>query len=113
MAKTKFTSVLDSIQGKIDKEENICFRRTPSGGNSIYLQHAHTYASLHSNAQERHRKLIAQASASASLILSDPSQVETYRRLYDASDGKYSSLRHFIIHLEYTRLKSADTPSSR
>jgi len=110
MAKGNLISILNSIQGKLVKGENICCRRTVRGGTSIYVQEEHSYSSLHSPAQERNRVLLGLASKSAKEIMADSEQRAEYERQWKASDGRYTSLQRFIVHLEYERMKNENLP---
>jgi len=106
MAKGNLISILKSVQGKLAKGENVCCRKTVRGGTSIYVQEEHDYSSLHSPAQERNRVLLGLASISAKEIMADEVQRAEYERQWKASDGRYTSLQRFIVHLEYEKLKN-------
>lgn len=108
MAKVYLVKSLGEIKGKFSKSDGLCFRKTPSGGNSVYIQAAHSYRSLHSPAQERHRALLAAASVSASAILADVGLREVYMAQWQASGGRYLSLQRYVVHLEYERMKGQE-----
>ena len=102
MAQVTTLSIIDSISGKLDKNEKIVFR-TRNGKKTAYIHHKSEKPAT--EAQNTYREIFRQASANAKADIANPKKLAHWQAVVDDPENKYTSpyfaaLAHYIKQLK-------------
>ena len=102
MAEITTLSIIDSISGKLDKDEQIVFR-TRNGKKTAYVYHKKEHVAT--EGQSTYREIFRQASANAKADIANPKKLAQWQKVVDDPENKYTSpyfaaLAHYIQHLK-------------
>ncbi len=102
MAQVTTLSIIDSISGKLDKNEKIVFR-TRNGKKTAYIHHKSEKSAT--EAQNTYREIFRQASANAKADMENPKKLAQWKKVAADPENKYTSsyfaaLTHYIKQLK-------------
>ena len=102
MAEITTNSIIDSISGKLDKDEQIVFR-TRNGKKTAYVYHKKEH--IATDNQASYREIFRQASANAKADIANPKKLAQWQKVVADPENKYTSpyfaaLAHYIQQLK-------------
>lgn len=102
MAEITTNSIIESISGKLDKDEQIVFR-TRNGKKIAYVYHKKEHSPTEN--QTSYREIFRQASANAKADMENPKKLAHWQTIVANPDNKYTSpyfaaLAHYIQQLK-------------
>ena len=102
MAQITTNSIIDSISGKLDKNEQVVFR-TRNGKKTAYILHKSEKEATES--QLRYREIFRQASANAKADIANPKKLAQWQKVLADPNNKHTSpyfaaLAHHIQQLK-------------
>ena len=107
MAEITTNSIIDSISGKLDKDEQIVFR-TRNGKKTAYVYHKKEHIATEN--QSSYREIFRQASANAKADIANPKKLAHWQKVVADPENKYTSpyfaaLAHYIQQLKKNNKK--------
>ena len=102
MAEITTNSIIESISGKLDKDEQIVFR-TRNGKKTAYVYHKKEHIATEN--QSTYREIFRQASANAKADMENPKKLSQWKKVVADPENKYTSpyfaaLAHYIKQLK-------------
>ena len=102
MAEITTNSIIESISGKLDKDEQIVFR-TRNGKKTAYIYHKKEFVATEN--QSTYREIFRQACANAKADMANPKKLAQWQKVVAAPENKYTSpyfaaLAHHIKQLK-------------
>ena len=102
MAEITTHSIIESISGKLDKDDKVVYR-TRNGKKTAYIYHKKEFVATAN--QTTYHEIFRQASANAKADIANPKKLAHWQAVVDDPENKYTSpyfaaLAHYIKQLK-------------